>query len=191
MELLRTFINSQIDNDKESADKFVELTTLKKFKKNEFLSKRGEILNSFYILKSGIVRSYYVDESGKTHIRSLFTKMKTTGDIGALITKKPAKLDYDCLTDCEIYIINYDKFKEIAHQNLNFSKFYIAMLTKVILLFESKVYDLSVLNGTERYLKLKEQIPEIENLIPQYHIASFLNITPVQLSRIRKEIYSK
>jgi hypothetical protein len=48
-----------------------------------------------------------------------------------------------------------------------------------------------VLNGTERYLKLKKQISGIENLIPQYHIASFLNITPVQLSRIRKDLLKK
>jgi hypothetical protein len=53
------------------------------------------------------------------------------------------------------------------------------------------VYDLSVLNSTERYIKLKKEIPDIENLIPQYHIASYLNITPTQLSRIRREYYSR
>ena len=56
---------------------------------------------------------------------------------------------------------------------------------------EERIYELSVLNSTERYLKLKKDIPNIDNLITQYHIAAYLNITPVQLSRIRKKLYSK
>ena len=191
MESFKKYIDNQNYIDTESSTKFIKATTLKHFKKKEFLSKVAETATNFYILKSGIVRSYYIDEAGKTHIRSLFTKMETTGDVGALLTGEPTKLYYDCLTDCEIYIVNFNSFVDITRQNHSFSMFYNTILTKVTLSFEAKIYDLSILNGTERYLKLKKQIPEIENLIPQYHIASYLNITPVQLSRIRKEIYSK
>ncbi|MBL4904660.1 MAG: hypothetical protein JKZ00_01235 [Flavobacteriaceae bacterium] len=56
---------------------------------------------------------------------------------------------------------------------------------------EKRITELSTLDATARYLKLKNDIPDIDNLIQQYHIAAYLNITPVQLSRIRKEIYSK
>ena len=56
---------------------------------------------------------------------------------------------------------------------------------------EKRIYELTVLNATQRYLKLQKEIPNIDRLIPQYHIASFLNVTPVQLSRIKKELYSK
>ena len=54
----------------------------------------------------------------------------------------------------------------------------------------AKRYDLDVLSkdARTRYLELRNLIPQIDNLIPQYQIASFLNITPVQLSRIRSEI---
>ncbi|MGB6268061.1 MAG: hypothetical protein WBF67_03545 [Olleya sp.] len=41
------------------------------------------------------------------------------------------------------------------------------------------------MNAKGRYLKLREKIPNIDNLIPQYQIAAYLSITPVQLSRIR------
>jgi len=56
---------------------------------------------------------------------------------------------------------------------------------------DNKIHDLSILNATERFKKLKKEKPTIENLIKQYHIASYLNITPTQLSRIKKEYYSK
>jgi hypothetical protein len=68
---------------------------------------------------------------------------------------------------------------------------YANALESIFLLLEARIYDLSVLNATRRYLKLKKQIPSIENIIPQYHIASYLNVSAVQLSRIRKEMYSR
>lgn len=189
METLIKFINTKTNIDKKSAAEFIELAVLTNYKKGELLSKSGEIQSNFYLLKSGIVRSYYSDEDGKTHIRNLFTRaMITTGDVGSLATGEVGKLSYDCLSDCTLYAINFLKFKDIARRNHSFSLFYSSLLTMAILALESKIYDLSVLNGTERYLKLKKQISGIDNLIPQYHIASFLNITPVQLSRIRKDL---
>jgi CRP-like cAMP-binding protein len=192
MKTLIKFINTKTNIDKKSAAEFNELAVLKNYSKGALLSKAGEMQSNFYLLKSGIVRSYYSDENGKTHIRNFFTKeMSTTGDVGSLATGKVGKLSYDCLTDCTLYAINFLKFKDIAKRNHSFSIFYSSLLTVAILALESKIYDLSVLNGTERYLKLKKQISGIENLIPQYHIASFLNITPVQLSRIRKDLLKK
>ena len=105
--------------------------------------------------------------------------------------QKPSRLTYQCLTDCDIYEFNYFEFKKLIEQDIHISNFYVFALEKVFLRLEDKIYDLSVLNATQRYLKLKKQIPEIENLITQYHIASYLNITPVQLSRIRRKLYSK
>ena len=191
MELIIDFISNFGGLPKKSSDKLISLISLKTFKKNHVLAKAGEMPVNFFILKKGIVRSFYTDEKGKEYIRNIFTPVKTTGALGALISDKPSRLHYDCLSDCEAYVINFKDFKKLANSDKHISILYGKVLEIIFLILESKIYDLSVLNATERYLKLKRQIPNIENLIPQYHIASYLNITPVQLSRIRKEIYSK
>lgn len=191
MNTLIDFI-SKIDNiPKSSLDKFLALISLKKFKKGDVIAKTGEIPKELYILKKGVIRSFYIDEKAKEYIRHIFTPLRATGALGSLIVNKPSRLTYDCLSDCEAYALNYKEFKALSVKDIGVSNLYSAALEIVFLTLESKVFDLSVLNATERYLKLKKQIPDIENLIPQYHIASYLNITPVQLSRIRKEIFSK
>jgi CRP-like cAMP-binding protein len=57
-----------IDINKESLNKLLNLTHIKHLKKNKFLVKAGEKQTNCYILKSGIMRSYYSDESGNIYI---------------------------------------------------------------------------------------------------------------------------
>lgn len=191
MKILANFIYNFHVLPKESYKKFLALTELKIIPKKGILTKVGDSPKELYILKSGVVRSFYRDESGKEFIRSLFTPFSSTGSFGALVSNLPSKLTYDCLTDCELYAINFKKLKQLALKDNDIAFMYANALESIFLLFESRIYNLSILNATERYLKLKEEIPEIENMIPQYHIASYLNISAVQLSRIRKEMYSK
>lgn len=191
MTFLIDFITEFTDLPKKSTDKLLELVSVKYLKKKGSIAKIGEIPKNFYILKTGVIRSFYKDEKGREYIRNLFTPIKATGALTALILDKPSRLSYDCLTDCEVYEINFKAFKKLTKKDKKIANLYAKVLETIFIVLESKIYDLSVLNATERYIKLKKQTPNIENLIPQYHIASYLNITPVQLSRIRKEIYSK
>lgn len=176
---------------KESFDTLINLATEVNFSKNEIITKTGDISKDFYFLKSGLARSFHTDEKGKEYTRSIFIPGNTTGSLGSLISKTPSKLTYQCLTNCVLYKFVYDDFIQLTKKDNHLLALYVKMMEGIFLLMESKIYELSVLNATQRYLRLKHEIPDIETLIPQYHIASFLNVSPVQLSRIRKEIYSK
>ncbi|WP_349666067.1 Crp/Fnr family transcriptional regulator [Polaribacter sp. Z014] len=191
MNILSVFINNIHKLPSKSYQKFLAITELKKFHKNDILTKTGDIPTHLYILKRGIVRSYYEDEKGKEYIRSLFVPYCSTGSFGALVSNKSSLLTYQCLTDCELYSINYKKLKKLASADIDIAVMYANALESVFLLFEKKIYNLSVLDATERYKAVKKEIPNIENIIPQYHIASYLNISAVQLSRIRKKLNSK
>ncbi len=47
---------------------------------------------------------------------------------------------------------------------------------------------MALLNATERYVLFKKSFPNLEQKIPQYHIASYLGITATQLSRLRNKL---
>lgn len=169
----------------------VNLLSKKSLKKNDFIVKKGEKIEDFYLLTKGVVRSFVLDKDNKEHTRSLFRPGSTTGCLKGLISNKKAHLHYECLTDCEFYYGNFNEFKKLTEERIDFANQYSILLENIFFLLESKIHDLSVLNASERYLKMRKEYPNIENLINQYHIASYLNISPVQLSRIRKDINSK
>jgi len=191
MSFLVNFINRIKTVPEESLNKLLPLFEYKLMTKGERIAEIGEIPTDLVIIETGVIRSFYTDEKGKEYINHLFTPYNASGSLAALILDKPSRLTYECLSNCKLYTLNFKDFKELTITDTELSNLYVAFLELVFLILELKIFDLSVLNATERYLKIKEQIPNIENLIPQYHIASYLNITPVQLSRIRKTIYSK
>lgn len=176
---------------KESLEKFRELVSVNEHKKGHIIVNEGETPTQFYILKKGIVRSFILNDKGKEHIRTLYIPVTTSGALSSLIKKTPSNATYECLTDCEILEGNFSDFIKLTKEYHDLSLFYNKVLESIFQRTENKVFDLSVLNAKERYLKLKKEVPNIDNLITQYHIAAYLNITPVQLSRIRKDLYSK
>lgn len=174
---------------KNSSERLKKLFKHKKFKKNESLSFKNDISTKFYIVKSGILRSFITDDKGKEYIKFIYTKNSVVGAFSSLIRKKEKNVIIDCLTDCDLIEVNFAEFKNLANSNQEILQLYNNLLEILFIKLENRFYELSSLNATELYLKFKKDNPGIENLIPLYHIASYLNITPVQLSRIRKHLY--
>lgn len=190
MDFIDAFINQIGSLSKEKNDLFRSIMSEKSYPKGHAFVSIGEVPTKFYVLKKGVARAFVVDEKGKEHIRTLFVPITTSGSLTALVKQQPSASTYDCLTDCEFLEGDYYQFKELTKENHELALFHVKVLENVFLNVVKRINELTTLNATQRYLKLKNEIPDIENLIQQYHIASYLNITPVQLSRIRKELYS-
>lgn len=190
MSFFRNFVFNVHNISENSFEKFRNLTKEKKFFKNHTLVNLGDTPINFYILKSGIVRAYIIDEKGKEHTRTIYTAISTTGNLGALIKKSPSNLIYECLTDCDVLECNYIDFCNLSAKHHDLSIFHYKVVENIYIREEEKILDLSMLDSTQRYEKLKKKTPGIDNIINQYHIASYLNITPVQLSRIRKSYHN-
>ncbi|PKH51025.1 hypothetical protein CXF68_10175 [Tenacibaculum sp. Bg11-29] len=186
MDFFRNFVFNIHRVSESSFTKLNKLIQQKKLLKNQELVHLGQIPTNFYILRKGIVRAYIIDEKGKEHTKTIYTPVVTSGNLGALIKQEPSNLIYECLTECDVLECNYASFYDLTLSHHDLSIFHHRVLEAIHIREERKILELLMLNATQRYEKLKERFPKIDNLINQYHIASYLNITPVQLSRVRK-----
>jgi len=141
----------------------------------------------FYILKSGVIKSNIQTTDNKKYNTKLFIPdSKSTIISNILNIPKSNNNTYKCLTKVELYECTYKAFIGLVEEDFEISKFYNRLLEYQSILNEKRIDDLVELNTKQRYLKLLEEIPYIEKLIPKYQIANYLNISPVQLTRIRK-----
>jgi CRP-like cAMP-binding protein len=174
-----------------SLKEFENLFEKKNFKKNDVLYRSGESSNKFFILTEGIARSVIIDNSGKEKTRTLFKAPIVFTSLISSLHSEPSKAEFNCLTKATAFEGNFLKFLELTEKYHDVSILYARFLEEAFIRMEDKATILSILDATERYLHLKKQIPGIESMIQLNHIASYLNITSIQLSRIRKKIYSK
>ena len=161
------------------------------YKKGEKFVDMNEKSVDMFFIKKGITRSYYIDKKGKPHTRFLFGYPEAFGSLASLILNKPSTMIHEALTDCVVLKGDYRKFKKLATTNLEISNLYNSLLENGFLMMDNRNRELSSLDATQVYLKLQKEKPHFIKSIPLNYIASYLNVTPVQLSRIRKELNKK
>lgn len=182
------FLNSFSEVSEGTFVKLQNISTYKILKANTVVTKEGEAPNKIYILLSGLMRTYFNSESGKQHNKKIFSPTSFVGALTAIIKKEPSKLAYESLTECKVFEIDFAVFMKLCKTDVDLANLYAKILERIFMQYESRNLELISMDATERYLKLREQIPNIDDLIPQFQIASYLSITPVQLSRIRKKM---
>ena len=189
MNNLRDILSHYHTISEESTAKFSEILVRKKYKNKTELSNNDK----FYILIDGFVRSYTIHDNGSVRIgtflskSSFFTSIKP---LSILSNRVIQEIKFDCLSDVILYEGSFSKFIKLTKKYHDLSLLYNKTLEAGIRLVIEKAHVLIHLDGMGRYLHLKNQYPNIENLIKLNDIASYINVTPIQLSRIRKTLYS-
>ncbi|WP_431133442.1 Crp/Fnr family transcriptional regulator [Psychroserpens mesophilus] len=182
------FLQSKFNISKETFVILKNLSTEKTLKTGDYIIEQGGMSNKLYFLTSGLMSSVRVSEAGKEYTKNIYSPINFVGPLSSILTKKPSQLAYEALTDCKGYEVDYEEFFGLTETIIEISNLYNRVLEYLFLVYERKQLESISLNATERYQLLKSKIPDIDQQIAQYQIASYLNITPVQLSRIRKDL---
>ncbi|MDA0176717.1 Crp/Fnr family transcriptional regulator [Mesoflavibacter profundi] len=184
MSRVRTF--SEISD--ESFAEIVEVSKVKSVKSGIVLDDVGVVPTKIYVILKGYCRSYFRLENGKEITKTFFKPLDIFASFNALINQVKSDCIYETLTDCELFELDYFDYLKLRDKNCDLFRFHSHFMEYLICLNDVKHKELLSMNATQRYLSLRKQIPNIDNLIPQYQIASYLSITPVQLSRIRAKL---
>lgn len=172
----------------QSINELLDISSFKSYSKKEVLCQRNETPEKVYFIKSGIIRVFSTNENGTEFNKSLFFTNHFAGSFSALIRKMPSEVTVECLTDCEVIEANYAEADKIISDNLELATFSRRLLEKMFISFEKRQTELATQTATERYLNFLKRYEKVEHKIPQYHIASYLGITPIQLSRLKKDL---
>ncbi len=160
-------------------------------KKGEHFVDANETARTIAFLEEGIVRAYFLNNEGQEYNKQFFVAPSSIGAYTSLLTGKTNIIAQQALTDCVIWTLEYSQitsryndFPDIERLSRKIAEYY--FLEK-----ERKEIEIVLLSATERYKLFQNEFPGIEQKIPQYHVASYLGITPVQLSRIRQGFTKK
>lgn len=156
------------------------------YPKNFFLLKSGKPCNHLWFMTRGAVRYFYTNDQGK-EINTWFSLDEQIITAAPSLVNQTASLEsIQLIEDSELYVIEYSAVKTLLKKHHNFALWYIKLFELYyISQIEDRLSDLQFLDAKQRYQKLLSIYPDITNRVSLGNIASYLNITPETLSRIR------
>ncbi len=160
----------------------------RQFRKNEFLCMAGDIPNYLYFIYSGLIRFFYIDYEGNEHIKDFFFENQFASSYASFVYQLPSPYYIEALEDTHILQINYKNYISNIENNRYWAE--VARKAAEYLYFRKEKKESSLLleRAPERYLRFLKEFSVLHGRLKQKDIASYLNITPESLSRIKKEL---
>lgn len=157
------------------------------FKKGELILRIGDPMKKTYFILKGIVRSYYLDMQGND-VTKTFTKEYDFCIGESLFTNSRSEEGFEALEDIIALEFAAKELKKYFFSEKVLIDIYIKKLEETLIYKMNRENAFQIKSATERYLEFKRNHSDIEKRVNQAYIASYLGISPVSLSRIRRAI---
>ena len=155
-----------------------------KFQKGETILQEGTVCNALYFVEKGMVRQYYY--KNKKDVTEHFSfEGRIVFCIESFLKQDPSRLIVEALENTMLYAIPYDALHTLMVRNQDIEMLYRKILEHVAISSQEHADSQRFENAAERYDRLLREKPEIILRAPMVHIASFLQMTPETLSRVR------
>ena len=188
-DLIIKYMSKYIPLSDEEVNIITQQNLIRHYKKNEVLLSEGEQATECYLVLSGCIRAYYLID-GEERNADFYIENDTITSV-SYQAQVPSQYYLSCIEDSIVAVSSEDRNKKLIAQipKLNFL---IMQMNQEQLIKKTVEFDnFKNQNPEHRYLELIAKKPDLANRIPLYHLASYLGVTQVSLSRIRKRIVSQ
>ncbi len=188
-ELFRS-VSVFINFSKKERRAFQNAFTFREVPKNFTLISEGQIANELYFINKGLLRLYY-NNDGDFITGYIFREHLFAGSYDSFLQSSPSIQYLETLEDSELLVLTKENLDGLYRSMPG-----INLLTRQIaeqrFINAQQILSSFILESPEsRYLKFVQKDKDLFLRVPHHMIASYLGITPVSLSRIRKRLMEK
>lgn len=187
MEALYKAIQSMINISDDEWNSFSQGCMEKKFRRNSFLSKPHAVPNEIFFIVNGLIRVMVTDEDGIDHSLHFAMENQFICDYACFMQMKPSLYTIQAIEETGVIVMprslitwGYEHLQEGNKLGRLIAEYY-------FIYQDNRIKNMIALSPKERYDCIAEVFPDIHNRVPQHMIASYLGITPVHLSRLKKQ----
>ncbi|MBL7774933.1 MAG: Crp/Fnr family transcriptional regulator [Saprospiraceae bacterium] len=191
MRQLATAIRHMIAISEAEMAAFLEKCYLKTFKKQEELSRPGPVPNEVFFINQGILRVVILDQKGTEHTIHFAMENQFIADYSSFMLRQPALYTLQALEEMEVVVMPRSAI-EWGYANLSQGDKLGRLIAEFYFIYQDdRIKNLYARSPKERYDSIAEVFPNIHNRAPQHMIASYLGISPVHLSRLKRGAMGK
>lgn len=180
-------ITSCIDLSPDERDILASMPETRVFQKGEYLLEAGNICRHDFYISRGLVKVCYTDAAGVESIIKFAPENWWVVDLDSFLNNKPAFYYIQAIEETEVFLIsrtNLDRLHTLVPQFHIFSS---RRWQNGFIALQYRLMQSLSLTAEEKYQHFLEKYPGLDQRIPQKLIASYLGITPVFLSMLRRK----
>lgn len=163
-----------------------DLILVEVYEKGDVFIDRGKKNNKEYFVYEGVCRSFLLSPEGEEVTISYFLEGEVLSPNKTRTANQLSQLNFQALTKLTIASMDADKFEQLMINHLDIREFGNMVLQNELLSKVEKEIGLASLSAKERLILFRKKYHFLENLISHVDIASYLGITNISLSRLRK-----
>jgi CRP-like cAMP-binding protein len=158
------------------------------FEKNAHLVNAGEIADHFFFIVKGLVRFFYATEDGKEFNKNFVMENGFAGSFHSLVLGGACGYFIQSLERTDTIVLPNRLLRDLYERHACWERLGRRNAENLALIKEAREREFLLDSLETRYRRFLVEFPGLEDRIPQYHIASFLGVTDVALSRIRRKL---
>ena len=148
------------------------------------LLREGEVSQQIFFVKQGALRLWANNNGEDITFRFCFENEAASSFLG----NEPSIFTIETLEPSTIIVLKIKDFKMLLDAMPEYKDEFIKLLTKRVSDYGKLFLSRITKSPEERYIDLMKNNPEVLLRVPQHHIATYLGVTPVSLSRIRNRV---
>jgi CRP-like cAMP-binding protein len=158
------------------------------FGKNNYLVSAGDVANNFYFIIEGLVRFFYSTEDGKEFNKHFAMEDGFAGSFHSLVLHEPCGFFIQALEMTKTLVLPNQLLHKLYNRHSCWERLGRKNAESLVIIKEAREKELLLDSLETRYRRFLREYPGLADRINQYHIASYLGVTNVALSRIRRKI---
>jgi CRP-like cAMP-binding protein len=157
-------------------------------KKGERLLNQGDVWDTVFFIEVGLLRVHILGSDGKDFNKSFWSEGTILFPITTEMETMPSVFGISALEDSVIWHVHLSVLGTCLQSQKLWEPLRAELLERVLDRKQKREFDLLTLDGKDRYQKLCASEPELAARVPLAHLASYLALTDVSLSRIRRQL---
>ncbi len=159
--------------------------------KVEYFLMTGDVPEYIGFVRSGLLRLFYIDMDGVEANKHFCVENTLAISYSAFLLREESKFYIQALEDTRLLAIDHQTYLDLLNSHMCWQIVARKLAEMLFILKEKREWELLLNNAQERYVQFLRDYPDLERRLSQYHIASYVGITPESLSRIRANLRQK
>jgi CRP-like cAMP-binding protein len=155
------------------------------FPKNHTLLEIPGVAEFVYFIETGFAMSYSFDNKART-IECFWQSRQIMTAVGSFSAQVPTTVGIQLMSDSNLLCLSREALFHLMNKHKEAHFLYHKMILLLYTKLRMRIHDIQNLSAADRFSQLLRGYPEVEQIISQENIASYLGITPQSLSRLKR-----